>query len=177
MWSLAEFICFHYIYHWAGCSTCPHCQGRKHTGTPKSVWNLKLPDVGACVRWLATGMSTRLRTIQCRMVMRAFARWPSRGCQPIRSSIAEKHYWYSRLLPGLSSCAGPILHLIIQGWIISCCSAQVMQEESTGFSFLCCLSMWIPRCVFTVGRLVCFEFLSRNEIFDVLVFRTTLPTR
>ena len=72
------------------------------------VWNLKLPDVGACVRWLATGMSTRLWTIQYRMVTRAFARWPSRGSQPIRSSIAEKHYWYSRLLPGLSPLCGPI---------------------------------------------------------------------
>ena len=30
---------------------------------------------------------------------------------------------------------------------------------------------------FPVGRLVCFEFLSQNEIFDVLVFRTTLPKR
>ena len=79
-------------------------------GTPNlCIWNLKLPDVGACVRWLATGMSTRLRTIQCRMVTRAFARWPSRGSQPIRSSIAEKHYWYSRLLPGLSPLCGSFL--------------------------------------------------------------------
>ena len=40
------------------------------------------------------------------MVTRAFARWPSRGSQPISSSIAEKHYWYSRLLPGLSPLCG-----------------------------------------------------------------------
>ena len=79
------------------------------------VWNLKLPDVGDCVRWLATGMSTRLWTIQYRMVNRAFAQ----GSQPIRSSIAEKHYWYRRLLPGLSPLCGPISYLIIQGWIIS----------------------------------------------------------
>ena len=70
------------------------------------------------------------------MVTRAFAQWPSRGSLPIRSSIAEKHYWYSRLLPGLSPLCGPISYLIIQGWIISWCL------ESTG------LSMWIPRCIF-----------------------------
>ena len=41
--------------------TCLHCQGRKHAGTPKSVhMKLEASDVGACVRWLATGMSTRL---------------------------------------------------------------------------------------------------------------------
>ena len=123
--------------------TCLHYQGRKHAGTPKSVrMKLEASDVGACVRWLATGMSTRLWTIQYRMVTRAFARWPSRGSQPIRFSIAEKHYWYSRLLPGLSPLCGPISYLIIQGWIISWCLAQVMLEESTG------LSMWIPRCIF-----------------------------
>ena len=45
-------------------------------------------------------------------------------------------------LPGLSPLCGPISYLIIQGWIISWCLAQVMLEESTG------LSMWIPRCIF-----------------------------
>ena len=66
-----------------------------------------------------TGMSTRLWTIQYRTLTRAFTRHSSRGSQPIRSSIAEKHYWYSHSLPGLSpSCFGPIPHLIIQGWVI-----------------------------------------------------------
>ena len=45
------------------------------------------------------------------MVTRAFARCPSRGSQPIRSSIAEKHYGYSRLLPGLSPLCGS--HIIL----------------------------------------------------------------
>ena len=40
--------------------TCLHCQGRKHAGTPKSVrMKLEASDVGAWVRWLATGMVTR----------------------------------------------------------------------------------------------------------------------
>ena len=139
-------IWVHYIYHWAGCSSQAYTVREESMLVPQNlcVWNLKLPVVGARVRWLATGMSTRLWTIQYRMVTRAFARWPSRGSQPIRSSIAEKYYWYmySRLLPGLSPLCGPISYLIIQGWIISWCLAQVMLEESTG------LSMWIPRCIF-----------------------------
>ena len=139
-----DLIWVHYIYHWASCSSQAYTVREERMLVPQNlcVWNLKLPDVGACVRWLATGMSTRLWTIQYRMVTQAFARWPSRGSQPIRSRIAEKHYWYSRLLPGLSPLCGPISYLIIQGWIISSCLAQVMLEESTG------LSMWIPRCIF-----------------------------
>ena len=139
-----DLIWVHYIYHWAGCSPQAYTVREESMLVPQNlcVWNLKLPDVGACVRWLATGMSTRLWTIQYRMVTRAFARWPSKGSQPIRPSIAEKHYWYSRLLPGLSPLCGLISYLNIQGWIISWCLAQVMLEESTG------LSMWIPRCIF-----------------------------
>ena len=54
--------------------------------------NLELPvllDVGASVRWLETGMSTRLWTICSSIVTRACTQRSSRGSQSIRSSIAE----------------------------------------------------------------------------------------
>ena len=52
-------------------STGPHYQWRKHAGTPKYVFmahEMALLDVGACVRWPETGMSTRLWTIQYKMM-------------------------------------------------------------------------------------------------------------
>ena len=58
-------------------STGLHYQWRKLAGTPKCVFiahETALLDVGVCVRWSETGMSTRLWTIQYIMVTRAFVR-------------------------------------------------------------------------------------------------------
>ena len=52
----------------------------------------------------------------------------SRGSQPIRSIIAEKHFWYSRSLPVLSPlCVGPIP--FEDGSFLHRSYAQVMLEE------------------------------------------------
>ena len=111
----------------------PTLSGKKacwdHKVHVHGAWNVTLLDVGACVRWSETGMSTRLWTIQYRMVTRAVARRSSKGSQPIRSSIAENTTGYNRSLPGLSPlCVGPIPHLSIQGFVNS--SSQLVLGAS-----------------------------------------------
>ena len=138
----------------------PTLSGKKTGWYPKvcvyGAWNVKLPalqDVGACVRWSETGMSTRLWTIQYRMVTRAVARHSSKDSQPIRSSIAENTTGTTVHFLGCHRCVWVPYHT----WVFkdlsflhrSWCSVQVMLEESTGFGFLFCLvNMWRPRCVF-----------------------------
>ena len=124
-------------------STGLHYQWRKHAGTPKYAFmarEMVLLDVGACVRWSETVMSTRLWTIQYIMVTRAFTRETLVLVQPFTSSVVTVACGSHATLWVFND--GSFLH---RSW----CSAQVMLEESIGVGFLCCLvDMLRPRYVF-----------------------------
>ena len=139
-WSLASWS------HWAGFqfSTGLHYQWRKHAGTPKYVFMVHetaLLDVGACVRWLETGIPTRLWTIQYIMVIRAFARKTLVLVQP----SCHHCVWF----PCHTSEYYIMGHFFIAAGAQRKFNHFNMLEESTGFGFICCLVVMLRlRCVF-----------------------------